>query len=131
MTDPEKPMPRTAVAELVRASFARLEHASDPSWEASQLLRRAYTAALAGERQHRRGVGGRYSMSTTTAAKYFVCKWFTEPARVTNAREACSMRGDCLHATALRELLNSENSAPSLPGISNLDYCRDIVRAAP
>jgi hypothetical protein len=73
-----------------------------------------------------RGFGG-YRASAVTAARYFVCKWFCEPARVTSAREACALRGDCLNASALRELLDSDGHCVAMEGILQLDYVADLV----
>jgi hypothetical protein len=47
--------------DVVTAAYAALERASDETSEASGLLRKAYDAALAGEKAHRRmgaGLGG-------------------------------------------------------------------------
>lgn len=115
---------------IIDRAYCELERACDPSSEATKLLRAAYAAAEQGERAHRRmgaSFGGSYRASVQTAARYFVCKWFCEPAKVTNAREACAMRADCLNASALRELLDSEGKSVDMTGIPELDYCDDLV----
>ncbi len=114
----------------IDAAFIRLTRATESRHEASVLLHAALDAAIAGEKGHRRmgrSFGGQYAASVQTAARYFVCKWFNTPARVSSARDACSMRGDCLNASALRELCDSEGIAVDMDGISDLDYSRDLV----
>lgn len=131
-------MRKETVKAIIDLAYSELEHACDPSREATKLLRAAYAAAEQGERAHRRFgasfTNGKasYRASVTTAARYFVCKWFCDPAKVTSAREACAMRADCLHASALRELLDSEGKTlpPALSGmlaIGQLDYKDDLV----
>lgn len=123
-------MRKETVKAIIDLAYSELENACDPSSEATRLLRVAYAAAESGERSHRRmgaSFGGSYRASVATAARYFVCKWFCEPARVTNAREACSMRADCLNASALRELLDSEGHCVAMEGILHLDYKDDLV----
>jgi hypothetical protein len=122
-------MRKELVKAIVDRAYCELERACDPSNEATKLLRDAYAAAEQGERSHRRmgrGFGG-YRASVQTAARYFVCKWFCDPAKVTSAREACSLRGDCLNASALRELLDTDGHCVAMEEILSLDYKRDLV----
>jgi hypothetical protein len=120
--------------DVVTAAYAALERASDETSEASGLLRKAYDAALAGEKAHRRmgaGLGG-HRESADTAARYFVVKWFLDPANITDARSACAVRPDCLFASALRAVLEGhagflavhETCSP----VASIDYTKDIVR---
>lgn len=118
------------VRATIDAAYLRLERATESSMEATRLLTAATEAAVAGEKAHRRmgaTFGGTYTMSVATAARFFVCKWFNAPGKVLNARDACSMRGDCLNASALRELLDSEDIRVDMDGIGELDYSTDIV----
>jgi hypothetical protein len=95
------------------------------------LLNAAFDAAVEGERRHRkmgRGMRG-YRQSVKTTARYFVVKWFSEaPGKVTNARQACAWRLDCLYATALRECLDAHGITIDLgTDVNGIDYCTDIV----
>lgn len=114
----------------VDRAFAQLDRATESSSEASRLLANAFREAEEGERRHRRmgrGLGGGYRASVATAARYFVCKWFLEPAKVSTARSACSLRLDCLYASAVREWADTEGKTLDLAGIADIDYSRDLV----
>lgn len=119
--------------DAIVAAYDRLERASDESGsEAAALVRKAYDAALAGEKGHRRfGPRARYRESAETAARYFTVKWFLDPANIKDARSAAAVRLDCLYASALREvLLESEGyltlRAACLP-VLDIDYSDDIA----
>lgn len=123
-------MRKELVKAIIDRAYCELERACDPSSEATKLLRAAYHAAWEGEKAHRRmgaSFGGSYRASVQTAARYFVCKWFCEPAKVTSARDACAIRADCLNASALRELLDTEGHCVAMEEILSLDYKRDLV----
>ncbi len=120
----------TACAALERAAQ---EHGID----ANNLFDKAYDAALESEKKHRRFgafAPTRYRESAVTAARYFVCKWFVDPGKVTNAKEAALLRLDCLYASALRLELEKlwMPGSPfrnALEPIFAIDYCNDIVGA--
>ena len=65
--------------KLIESVWHSIPEVFDGFWE---IKRRIYNAALAGERQHRKGApaGYRYTMPAKTAAKYFACKWLAEYA---------------------------------------------------
>ena len=114
----------------IDAAITRLSRASESSMDASRLLHAALEAATAGEKAHRRmgrEFRGTYAASVQTAARYFVCKWFADTTtKVTCALDACMLRADCLHATALRELLARDGKSVDMTGIADLDYSRDL-----
>lgn len=127
---------RTAIA----TAYAALERAADEHGiDASRLLSNAFDAALDSERRHRRmgrGFGNRHKQSAETAARYFVIKWFRDPASITNAREATLVRLDCLYASALRiELLERMGKTfthlnAKLDSVASVDYVEHIASAA-
>ncbi len=131
-------MSTSKVRDTIATAFAALERASDEGIDAAQMFRKAYDAALTGERQHRRagsGLGNRYKQSAETAARYFVVKWFVEPAKIASAREAGLVRLDCLYASALRGELNDRMGRelaallPKLAPVVAIDYLTDLVGA--
>jgi hypothetical protein len=116
----------------IDVAYARLERATESSTDATRLLRAAFEAALQGEHAHRRmgrHFGAhKYLNTPDTAARYFVCKWFADTTtKVSCALDACMLRGDCLNATALRELLAKDGKTVELEGIADLNYSTDIV----
>lgn len=123
--------------ETIEAAFYALERAADENGlDACGLFRKAYDAALDGEKAHRRmcaGLGG-YRESAITAARYFVCKWFLDPAKITDARSAAAVRLDCLYASALRAELIGRMGADftdlraRLEPIAAIDYTKDIAK---
>lgn len=133
-------MTKAKTKALIDAAYRALDRACDESGdEAQRLITKAYYAALEGERRHRRfgaGLGG-YRMSADTAARWFVVKWFVDPGKVTNARQACQLRLDCLYASALRVVLADTLGGleplallAALEPAAALDYSTDIARAA-
>lgn len=119
------------IKETVDRAFAQLDRLTESNHSASLLLANALREAEDGERRHRRmgrGMGG-YRGSVRTAARYFVCKWFLEPAKVSSALSACSLRLDCLYASAVREWADAEGKTVNLAGIADIDYSRDLVSA--
>ncbi len=132
-------MSATKTRETIALAFAALERAADESTEASRLLSNAFDAALDGERRHRRmgrGFGNRHKQSAETAARYFVVKWFLDPAKITNAREAAAVRLDCLYASALRgelaDRMGKELASlrAKLEPVAAIDYVDHIASAA-
>lgn len=132
-------MTKAKTKALIDAAYLELELTCDVSGgEAQTLIRKAYDAALEGERAHRRfGAGwGSYRCSAETTARYFVVKWFVDPGKVTSARDAAALRLDCLYASALREVLAVDRAADTwglfakLEPAAALDYSTDIARAA-
>jgi hypothetical protein len=115
----------------IDAAYTRLDRATESSSEASRLLLQALDAATEGEKGHRRmgarWTDGRASYKVQTAARYFVCKWFADPGKVGSALDACRLRDDCLRASALRQLLDSEGKSVDMSGIAELDYSTDLV----
>lgn len=101
------------------------------------LMQRAFDAALKSEREHRRfgarftNGAARYRESATTAAKYFVMKWFCEPRCAASAKAAIELRADVLAASALRESLRGQRRrATAFVRKFNacaLDYVADIA----
>ncbi len=123
--------------ETIARAYAQLERASDLDSDASSLLRRATDAAIDGEKKHRRhGPSSRYRESVETAARYFVVKWFLDPANVKSARDAAAVRLDCLYASALHDLLLDRMGRDfpalqkSLDAAAAIDYCSHIVGGA-
>lgn len=97
--------PKEAKAFIDRAFLIVSRHANLTT-ETQSLFERAHGLAVRTESETRRSAFhrgfGRYRASVETVARYFVCRWFAEPATVTNAREAAAVAGTCLYATALR-----------------------------
>lgn len=132
-------MNATLTRSTIHAAFAALERAADENGlEACSLFRKAFDAARDGERAHRRmgrGLGG-YRQSADTAARYFVVKWFLDPAKITDARSAAAVRLDCLYASALRAELIGRMGADfadlraKLEPVASIDYTTHIVRDA-
>jgi hypothetical protein len=125
--------PKVAKA-IIDALYMNLSHECDRGMEASQLLYKASEAAREGEKQHRKGVWGpregRYRGSVETAVRYFVVKWFMDPAKVTSALDAARLRADCLYASALREALGAfVLTGPAARGFAKIDYCVHITPA--
>jgi hypothetical protein len=120
----------------IATAFAALERAADENGlNANAFFRKAYDAALDGERGHRRmgaGLSRRYQQSAVTAARYFVVKWFLEPAKIASALDAASVRLDCLYASALRAELIGRMGADftalraKLELVLTIDYCDHI-----
>lgn len=131
-------MTKAKTKALIDAAYLVLDRACDATGsEAQSLIRKAYNAALESERSHRRfGAGlGSYRASAETAARFFVVKWFCDPGKVTNAREAAALRLDCLYASALRVLMFETHDGftrlqAALEPAAELDYSTDIARAA-
>lgn len=129
-------MTKAKTKALIDAAYHALDRACDETPGAGSLLAKAYNAALEGERRHRRfGAGfGSYRCSAETAARFFVVKWFVDPGKVTNAREAAALRLDCLYASALRLVLTEHGWGgvllAQLEPAAALDYSTDIARAA-
>ena|SRR5690349_14025180 len=133
-------MTKAQTKAAIDAAFRALDRACDAKGgEAQTLICKAYDAALESERRHRRfgaGFGG-YRVSAETAARYFVVKWFVDPGKVSNAREAAALRPDCLYASALRGVLNDGGRGvetlalvAALEPAAALDYSTDIARAS-
>ena len=102
-----KPMTTKEARALIEFSWGRLTNKAQHQHEARDYLERALKAATDGEKRHRRGAWaeeGRYRVPVAVAARYFVLKWFREPSQVKSAREAVSLREDCLYASALGQL---------------------------
>lgn len=126
-------MPKTR--ETIAAAYAALDRACDENgMDACSLIRKATDAALEGEKGHRRhGPRGRYRESVETAARYFVVKWFLDPAKITDARSAAAVRLDCLYASALRAELIGRMGADftalrtKLEPVAAVDYSDDIA----
>lgn len=128
------------VRTTIATAYAALDRACDESGlEAASLLRKAYDAALEGERGHRRmaaGFGNRHKQGTETAARYFVVKWCLDPAKVKSARDAAAVRLDCLYASALRAVLADRMGADfralraALEPAAAIDYVDHIASAA-
>lgn len=124
--------------KTIAAAYAALERAADENgMTACSLLLKATFAAIDGEKGHRRfGPRSTYRQSVETAARYFVVKWFLDPAKITDARSAAAVRLDCLYASALRaELVERMGMAfielgPKLEPVAAIDYSDDIVGAA-
>lgn len=130
-------MSKAKTRETIARAYAALERASDESIDATSLLRKATDAAVDGEKTHRRhGPSSRYRESVETAARYFVCKWFLDPAKVKSARDAAAVRLDCLYASALHDVLLDHMGRDfpalqkALDAAAEIDYCRDIVGGA-
>ena len=124
-------MTKAHVKRTIEQAFYAIARKAESGIETDKLLRNAYDAALEGERARRkmgRGLGG-YQQSAETAARYFVAKWFSEQrGKVTNAREACSMRLDCLYAMALRECFDADGKTVDLgEDFASIDYTAHIV----
>lgn len=125
----------TKTRETIARAYAALERATDENGlEAVGLLRKATDAALDGEKAHRRfGPKSRYRESVETAARFFVVKWFLDPAKITNAREAAAVRLDCLYASALRaELVERMGMqfvtlGTKLDPVAAIDYADEIA----
>lgn len=137
MSESPKPLTRTEIKVLLAATYNALARVCEPSHEAARLLDRAFSAAQAGEKRHRRGLAGlvprSYVQGVTTAAHYFVLKWFREPLpAIDSALKATQVREDCLYAMALRQLLEADQRlTPELlarvEACAVVDYLEHIV----
>jgi len=122
-------MSKSKTSQAIGRAFMTLERACDPSREASDLLRKAFEAALEGERQHRKGapycVSHEARISSQDAARFFVLKWVCEgsPKKV-SFREAAQLRPDAFLGYALRCYLDEEKRYPfeTTPEAANFDY---------
>lgn len=131
-------MSTSKTRQTIAAAYAALERAADENGiDACNLFRKATEAATEGEKGHRRhGPSSRYRESIETAARYFVVKWFLDPAKVKSALDATKVRLDCLYSSALRAELIGRMGADftdlraKLEPVAALDYCRDIVGGA-
>lgn len=96
--------------KVIDQAFHVVQRASHLTTETRDLFERAHSIAIRDETHNRRHAwvkGGRWKNSVETAARYFVVKWFFEPARATNVREAAGLRLDCLYASALRAAVDA------------------------
>lgn len=127
---------KAEVKARIDRAFVELNRVCESRQESARLLAHAHRAALEGERRHRsigRGLDpGPYQQSVETAARYWVLRWFWEPAKVTSALEAVQLREDALHASALAQfLLNERKPTPELferiKACGEIDYSEDIV----
>lgn len=122
-------MTKAEMRSLIDAAYYAIARAAESSTEGDKLLRAAFDAALSGEKQHRKSMGGAFRLPLETTARYFVVKWYGEPrGQVKCARDATAMRRDCLYAMALRELhddtLDRDIDTLGVPGI---DYVEAIA----
>lgn len=122
--------------EAIDAAFLVVRRLSNLNTETQNLFERAHDAAVTGERHNRRHAwapGGRWRSSVETSARYFVVRWFSEPAEVSNAREAAALRTDCLCASALRlaieasrkgsaRVFDTEDAAKLSRVLDDIDY---------
>lgn len=130
-------MSTSKTRQTIATAYAALDRACDENgMEACSLIRKATDAALEGEKGHRRGgPPSRYRESVETAARYFVVKWFLDPAKIASAADAARVRLDCLYASALRAELVGRMGAdlttlwPKLEPVAAIDYSDDIVGA--
>ncbi len=127
---------KAKVKQLVNDAFLTLSRGTQSDSEADKLLDRALSSALDSERRHRRMApsGSRWLQSAETAARFFVVKWFAEPrGKVKCARDACSLREDCLYAMALAEVVRAEGlkvDSLAVKRAAALDYVSDFVGGA-
>lgn len=129
-------MSTSKTRQTIATAYSALERAADENGiDASGLCRKATDAAIDGEKGHRRGRRG-FRESVETAARYFVVKWFLDPAKITDARSAAAVRLDCLYASALRAELIGRMGADftdlraKLEPVGAIDYSDDIVGGA-
>lgn len=117
--------------KLVDRAFGLLKHAAEPRQDPSRFFARACAAAVDGERRHRCGAWvpeGPYRSSVVTAARYFVVQWYFDPAKVTSALEAVSIREDALYASALREALGDVPALMALQrDFGDIDYAQHLA----
>lgn len=122
-------MTKAETRALIDAAYYAIARAAETSTEGDKLLRAAYSAALACEKEHRKSMGGAFRLPLETTARYFVVKWYGEPrGQVKCARDATAMRPDCLYAMALRELHDDtlERGIDTL-GVPGIDYVAHIA----
>jgi len=116
---------------IIDSAYTAIARAAESDSEAARLLCQATEAAIEGERRHRRITGaGMYATSVRTAAHYFVCKWYLDPAPVLSAYDACRLRTDVLYASALRQCLDAIDSQRSLfdaTQLQSIDYAQHIA----
>lgn len=132
-------MSTSRTRQTIATAYAALERAADENGiDACSFFRKATDAATDGEKAHRRPERrqSRYRESVETAARYFVVKWFLEPAKIGNALDAARVRLDCLYASALRAELIGRMGADftdlraKLEPVAAIDYVNDIVGGA-
>src|SRR5512147_170856 len=116
-------MTRTQAKATIDRLFTLLARSAESSSDNSRLLERAYRAALEGEKGHRRmgaRFNARYRLPAPLAARYFVVKWYADPAKVESALDAVNLRDDCLYASALR--LAMPECSGEATAILDIDY---------
>lgn len=131
-------MSTSKTRQTIATAYAALERAADENGlDACGFFRKASDAATDGEKAHRRmGPSSQYRESVETTARYFVVKWFLEPAKIGNALDAARVRLDCLYASALRAELIGRMGADftdlraKLEPVAAIDYVNDIVGGA-
>ena len=121
-------MTKNQVKKTIDQDFAAIRHAVANSFEASQYIYDAFKAALKSEKMHRSSCEG-YQQSTTTAAKYFVIKWFREPAKIDGPLSACQVRHEALLASAagIHVKLFNAPKYPDLSASAEVDYVEHIA----
>jgi len=125
-------MSRSKLENTIRGVYASLESLeSKHVGRMTSLLHQAYTAALEGERQHRRCSQSAYRESAKLAAVYFACKWTLEETDPPKGwADAAGVRLDALYGHALGEQLRAK-AGPELGSLAQelapIDYSRDIA----
>jgi len=108
--------PKRAKA-VIDAAFMNLSHAAESRTDPDRYVQRAYRAAYDGEKHARSNAWGQLGLprsTIVTVARYFVVKWYLDPADVRNAADAVAIREDCLYASAVRVLLKEVPSVMKL-----------------
>jgi predicted RNA polymerase sigma factor len=120
-----KMTPKRAKA-VIDAAFMNLSHAAESRTDPERYVQKAFEAAFADEKHHREQewVPTERPRSTLkTVARYFVVKWYLDPAVIRNAAEALALRQDCLYASAVRVLLGDVPSVMKLAAeFETIDY---------
>lgn len=125
-------MKGAALKNAIEAAYAEIEKLALADARANDLLRKALFHARNGERQHRR-VTGVYSKAFTSievAAKYFVVKWFWDPAAQRPPRSwlDAAIRLDALYSYALHQTLGPHPLGPFRPEwLDSVDYATHII----
>lgn len=118
------------VKAVVDAAYRALERAAEKHQETQKLFDLGFEANVRQEKGHRRmgsGLGtGRYRASVQTVARYFLVKWYLEPAKVESAKDATLITLSALYSTALRDWLPEVPNAPSLIDVLALDYAEHM-----
>lgn len=117
--------------KLIDRAFTLLSHAAENHTDPEKFLEKAYATALAREKHHRTHAWvpeGPYRNGVQTAARYFVVRWYFDPAKVGTALEAVSIREDALYASALREALGDVPALMVLRrDFADIDYVQHIA----